>query len=124
MILVKHLLDSVEAEDGQRIWVEPIGLTLDFRDWCKIDHLLSNFGPPIELWRWYQNHPEAYEYFRAKYHEALSDSPHKQMLVDLVTVARKANFTMIHQGDDVAHNTATALHEFLNELAAYVPPEK
>jgi len=30
MIYVKHLLDAVEKTDGQRMWVEPIGLTRDF----------------------------------------------------------------------------------------------
>jgi uncharacterized protein YeaO (DUF488 family) len=123
MIQVKHLLETVEPDDGQRIWVEPIGLTIDFREWCKIDHLLSNFGPPMQLWRWYESHPQGYEYFLAKYHEALSGSPHRSMLIDLATAARTANFTLIHQGDDPEHNTATALQEFLSELQAYAPPE-
>lgn len=123
MIQVKHLLEAVEPDDGQRIWVEPIGLTLDLRDWCKVDHVLSNFGPPLHLWRWYESHPQGYEYFRAKYHEALSSSAHKSMLIDLATAARQANFTLIHQGDDPEHNTATALYEFLSELQAYAPPE-
>jgi uncharacterized protein YeaO (DUF488 family) len=123
MIQVKHLLETVEPTDGQRIWVEPIGLTLDLREWCRIDHLLSNFGPPLELWRWFEDHPQGYEYFRAKYHEALASSAHKSMLIDLVAAARRADFTLIYQGDDSEHNTATALYEFLAELEAYVPPE-
>ena len=28
MIKIKHLLDAVERDDGTRIWIEPIGLTL------------------------------------------------------------------------------------------------
>jgi uncharacterized protein YeaO (DUF488 family) len=123
MIHVKHLLEPVEPNDGQRIWVEPIGLTLDLREWCKVDHILSNFGPPMQVWRWYEDHPEGYEYFRAKYHESLTNSPHRPMLMDLVAAGRQADFTLIHQGDDSQKNTATALQEFLSELEAYAPPD-
>jgi uncharacterized protein YeaO (DUF488 family) len=124
MIQVKHLMDPVESGDGQRIWVEPIGLTLDLREWCRVDHLLNHLGPTIKLWRWFEDHPQGYEYFRAKYHEALSNSPHRRVLVDLVSASRKANFTLIHQAEDAEHNTATALLEFLSELEAHVPPEE
>ena len=37
MIKVKHLLEAVEESDGQRLWVEPIGLTKDLREWCQVD---------------------------------------------------------------------------------------
>ncbi len=123
MIQVKHLLDTVEPTDGQRIWVEPIGLTLDLREWCRIDHVLNHLGPAMKLWEWFENHPQGYEYFRAKYHQALADGPYRGAMVQLVAAARKNNFTLIHQGDDPEHNAATALHEFLSELEAYVPPE-
>lgn len=123
MIQIKHLFDAVEPGDGQRIWVEPIGLTLDLREWCKIDHVLNHLGPSMKLWEWFENHPQGYEYFRAKYHQALADGPYRGAMIQLVTAARKNNFTLIHQGDDPEHNPATALHEFLSELEAYVPPE-
>ena len=123
MIKVKHFLDPVEEDDGQRIWVEPIGLTLDLREMCRIDHVLSHLGPPMALWRWFDSHPQAYEYFRGKYHEALANTPHRKMLVDLVATARRANFTLVHQGEDPEQNTGMALYEFLSELEAFVPPE-
>jgi uncharacterized protein YeaO (DUF488 family) len=123
VIKVKHLLDTVESDDGRRIWVEPIGLTLDLQEWCKIDHLLSHLGPPKELWLWFEEHPQAYDYFRGKYHEMLGNSPYRTALIDLVSASRHRNFTLVHQGDDPEHNTAVALYEFLSELEAYVPPE-
>src|SRR5206468_4990925 len=63
MIKIKHFLDSVEKDDGQRIWVEPIGLTKDLKEMCSIDHLLSHLGPNIKLWSWFEEHPEGYDYF-------------------------------------------------------------
>jgi uncharacterized protein YeaO (DUF488 family) len=121
MILIKHLLDPVESTDGQRLWVEPIGVTLDLKEWCRVDHLLTHLGPPKRVWDWFQKHPEGYDYFRAKYHEALARGPYKDALVQLVSVAQSENFTLLHQGSDPAHNSATALYEFLSELEARLP---
>ncbi len=45
MITIKHFMDPVEKEDGNRIWVEPIGLTLDLKKWCKVNHTLCHVAP-------------------------------------------------------------------------------
>ena len=123
MIKVKHLLDTVEADDGQRLWVEPIGLTLDLREWCKVDHVLTHFGPAKELWYWFDEHPQAYDYFRGQFHEQLDNGSMRAKLLELTVAARHKNFTLLHQGDDREHNSAVALMEYLSELDAYVPPE-
>jgi uncharacterized protein YeaO (DUF488 family) len=123
VIKIKHLLDDVEEDDGQRIWIEPIGLTSDLREWCRVDFLLSHLGPTRALWKWFEQRPEGYEFFRAKYHEILAQGPYRSALLELVSAGRHENFTLIHQGEDAEHNSATALYEFLCELDAYVPPE-
>ena len=66
-------------------------------------------------------HPDGYEYFRGQYHECLSKGPYRTALQQLACAAMKENITLVHQGDDPQHNTATALHEFLSELEAYCP---
>ncbi|HVT87308.1 MAG TPA: DUF488 family protein [Tepidisphaeraceae bacterium] len=123
MIKIKHLFDAVEPDDGQRLWVEPIGLTRDLREWCAVDRLLSGIEPPIVIWRWFQEHPEGYEYFRGKYHEYLGKSKRKSGLMRLATAGLTENFTLIHQGDDPNQNSATALYEYLTELQAYRQPD-
>jgi uncharacterized protein YeaO (DUF488 family) len=123
MINVKHLFDAVEKEDGQRLWIEPIGLTLDLREWCSVNRLLGELGPPMQLWQWFQENPDGYEYFRAKYHEHLARGPRRRATMALATAALQENITLLHQGDDPNHNTATALHEYLSELQAYSRPE-
>ena len=123
MIKVKHVMDTIEDDDGQRIWVEPIGLTHDLREWCKVDHLLSHLGPPSEMADFLEEHPDDYDRFRAGYHEVLEKSAARPLLMDLVAAARHGNFTLLHHGNDPHQNTAAALHEFLAELDAYVPPE-
>jgi uncharacterized protein YeaO (DUF488 family) len=123
MIRIKHLLDPVEHADGQRIWVEPIGLTKDLSQWCAIHHVLTHLGPPMELWNWYEDHGDGYEYFRARYHEHLGKGPYRAALHALARAALNEDFTLVHQGEDLEHNTATALYEFLIELQAYKSPE-
>ena len=72
MIKVKHLMDAIEPDDGQRIWVEPVRLTSDLRDWCRVDEMLCQFGPPTALSEWFEEHQDGYDFFRAQYHEALA----------------------------------------------------
>jgi uncharacterized protein YeaO (DUF488 family) len=123
MIKIKHFAEAVEHDDGQRIWVEPIGVTRDLREWCCIDHVLCHLGPPAELAKWLEEHPAGYDYFRARYHDHLSRSQYKPALQQLASAGLKENFTLLHHSDDPQQNTATALYEFLIELSAYSEPE-
>lgn len=119
MIKVKHLMDEVEPDDGQRLWVEAIGLARDLREWCKVDHVLSHLGPSAEVSNWFEEHPDGYDYFRARYHESLGKSPYKVALQHMAKASANENFTLLHTGDDASHNSATALYEFLSELGAW-----
>src|SRR5580693_84100 len=121
MVRVKHFLEAADAGDGQRIWAEPFGLTKDLREWCQVAHVLPHLGPPRELWEWFNEHPDGYEYFRGCYHEFLNKGPYRIALQQLACAALKENVTLLHQGDDAEHNTASALYEFLSELEAYCP---
>ena len=123
MIKIKHLMDATEPDDGDRLWVEPHGLTKDLSDWCNVTHIVPHLGPPAKLSEWFEEHLDGYEFFRARYHEALSNGPYVPALKQLACIGARDNFTLLHTGDDPAHNTATALYEFLSELEAYCPPE-
>jgi uncharacterized protein YeaO (DUF488 family) len=123
MITIKHFMDPVEKTDGDRIWVEPIGLTLDLKQWCEVNHTLCHVAPPRDLWDWFIVHPDGYEFFRGRYHEWLSKSPYKPALQQLAWAAMREEITLLHQSDDPEHNSATALHEFLSELEAYCSPD-
>ncbi|HXE53419.1 MAG TPA: DUF488 family protein [Tepidisphaeraceae bacterium] len=124
MIKVKHLFDAAEADDGVRMWVEPCGLTKDLREWCKVEQVMPHLGPPKDVWDWFGEHPDGYEYFRGQYHEALGHSHYRPALQRLACAGMRENFTLLHAEDDCEHNTATALREFISELEAYCPPEQ
>src|SRR4051794_7416559 len=121
MLKAKHFLDRIEADDGPRLWVERIGLTKDFQEWCQVEHVLPHLGPPRDLSTWFAEHPDAYEDFRGRYHEWLSHCPHRTALQRLACDSLKWNFTLLHAGDDGDHNCAVALREFITELEAYCP---
>src|SRR5438046_1623254 len=109
MINVKHFMDAVEESDGRRIWVEPIGLTKELQEWCRVEHLMTHLAPPRELCDWFEEHPDGYGYFRGKYHTWLDASPYRPALRQLVKAATRENVTLLHQGDDPQQNSATAL---------------
>ena len=123
MIKVKHLLEAVDESDGQRLWVDPVGLCKDLREWCRVDHVLPHLGPPVNVWRVLEEHPDAYDYFRAQYHEHLRHSQYKVALQQLACASRRETFTLLHASEDEEHNSAVALHEFLSELESYCKPE-
>ena len=123
MIKIKHLLDTVEKDDGSRLWVEPFGLTKDFCEWCQVDHVLSHVGPPMHLWEWFEEHPDGYGYFRATYHDWLAKSKYKTALQELACAGIRNTFTLVHQGENPEQNTAVALYEFLSELGSYCKPD-
>lgn len=123
MIKAKHLLDAVEEDDGCRIWIEAIGLTRDLCEWCDVTCSWPHLGPPLELWEWFQDHPDGYEYFRGAYHEYLSHGPYLSALGHIAQHSASQNFTLLHQGDDPANNSAVALFEFLSELSSYCQPD-
>ena len=123
MIRVKHFLQPVEPEDGQRLWVEPFGLTKDLREWCKVEHVLPHLGPPRALWDWFDEHPDGYDYFRARYHGFLARSKYKPALRALAQAGMRETFTLLHASEDEDHNSAVALMEFLHELEAWTQSE-
>ncbi len=123
MFKIKHLMDAVEGDDGARLWIEAVNLTKDLRQWCQVDQVLCHLGPPSGLCDWFEEHPDGYDYFRATYHDFLSRGNYKDALRQLACAAARQNFTLLYQGDDPQHNTATALYEFLSELSSYCPPD-
>src|SRR5258706_3046029 len=123
MIKVKHFMHAREPDDGNRIWVEPVGLATNLAEWCAVDYAMPLLGPPIKLREWFEDHPGGYDFFRSCYHEALLSGPYVEALKQLASAAAHENFTLLHSGDDPLKNCAMALYEFLSELQAYCPPE-
>jgi len=119
MLKVKHFLDQVEEDDGYRMWVEPFGLTRDLQEMCRVTYCMNHLAPPMDLWEWFEQHPNGYEYFREKYHEYLDSRVYGPAIYSLATAASDMALTLLHQEDNPEQNTATALAEYLSELAEW-----
>lgn len=117
MIKVKHFMEPTESNDGPRVWVEPVRLNQDLREWCPVDEVLAMLSPPCDLWEWFADHPDEYENFRDRYHEWLSANHHHPLLQQLACGSLRGNFTLLHTGHHADRNCAAALKEFMTELA-------
>ena len=113
MIKVKHLFDPPDADDGLRIWVEPVGLTRDLQQWCDVDYVLPQLGPPLRAWDELREHPEGYDYFSAKYFAYLAQGSQRATLHQLAAYSATRALTLLHQGEDPHKNPAVVLLEFL-----------
>ena len=114
MIRVKSIFDTVEADDGVRIWVEPIGLTRDLQQWCEVDYMLPQLGPPLSIWNELHAHPDHFESFIAKYETFLVQEPRRAAFARLAMFSAARQVTLLHAGDDPHLNSAMALYEFLS----------
>ena len=123
MVSVKHFLDTIEPEDGQRIWVEPIGLTHELKDWCQVSSILSHLGPPRAIWDWFSEHPDGYDFSRIRYHALGTD----------LTGSRFSSLPATPSGRTTRCSTRamipstrprSAAIEFLAELEAYCPHDQ
>lgn len=113
MIKVKSIFDPVEADDGVRIRVEPIGLTRDLQQWCDVDYVLSELGPPLWIWNQLRAHPDHYGSFNVVYESFLSQEPRRDGVARLAVLSTIRQITLLHEGDDPELNSATALCEFV-----------
>lgn len=122
MIKVKHLMDDVEPDDGERIWVEPIGLTRDLQEWCGVHHVATGLGPPLDVWLWFERHPKDYHLFRSFYHDHLAHRRDRAGLPALAALSLHSNLTLLHQGRNPCENSAAALSEYFEAIGARVAP--
>jgi uncharacterized protein YeaO (DUF488 family) len=116
MICIKHLFDPVEAQDGERIWIEPGGLTHDLKDICQITHIMSTLGPSAELAAVFEQHPNCFDFFEDQYLEELRSSAYLTSMRGLAAASVHQTFTLIYLGDNSKENCAVVLHRFLSEL--------
>jgi len=98
MIKIKHFMDAREDDDGQRLWVEPMNLTKDLQEWCFVDHLLPHLGPPMELWEWFEEHPDGYEFFPRQVSRAPDPGRSAPASLADAKAGLNENFTLLHQG--------------------------
>jgi len=110
-IRVKRVYEKPEKDDGIRILVDrlwPRGLG---KSYVKIDLWIRDIAPSDNLRKWFGHDPGKWDEFRRRYWAELEKK--KELVNQLLEMARKSNVTLLYSASDTKHNNAVALHEFL-----------
>jgi uncharacterized protein YeaO (DUF488 family) len=108
----KRVFESAEASDGMRVLVDrmwPRGLR---KEDAHIDIWLKDIAPSPALRQWIGHDPHRWtEFKRRYYHELVS---RRQAVERLQSLAESHTVTLVYAAQDVAHNQARALAEYLS----------
>ncbi len=113
MIKTKRIYEEPKAEDGYRVLVDrlwPRGLT---REKAHVDEWLREAGPSDELRKWFHEHPDRWDEFRASYTEELMK---KGALLDKIAArGARGRVTLLFSYRDLEHNQAVVIKEFIEK---------
>ena len=111
MIKTKRVYEKAESDDGERFLVDrlwPRGVkktALAIEAWCK------DAAPSHELRHWYHHDPDRWKEFRGRYFAELREHP--EAWHPLLEAARAGTITLLYSAQEVEHNNAVALREFI-----------
>jgi uncharacterized protein YeaO (DUF488 family) len=114
-IRVKRVYDKPDKTDGQRVLVDrvwPRGLT---KEEARIDQWLKEIAPTAALRKWFGHDPARWTEFKKRYAKELNDRPEK--IEQLAREARKRTVTLLFGAQDIEHNNAVALKEYIEKRA-------
>lgn len=112
MIKTKRIYDEPKPEDGYRVLVDrlwPRGLT---RERAHVDEWLKEAGPSNDLRKWFHDHPDKWDEFRASYTEELKRKA--GILSKIASKASKGRVTLLYSFRDDQHNQAVVIKEFMD----------
>jgi uncharacterized protein YeaO (DUF488 family) len=113
-ILLKHVREEAQPEDGARVLVDrqrPRGVdesSLELRSW------LPMLGPSVELRRWFDERPSQWQLFRRQYVQELCDQKAVEALTELEAIAaEEKRLTLLTGAKDQEHSHAAILRDLL-----------
>jgi uncharacterized protein YeaO (DUF488 family) len=113
-VLLKRVYEKVEKSDGCRILVDglwPRGFT---KNELELDKWMREIAPSAETRKWYGHRPDRWEEFRRRYRRELESSPRKEMVEELVRLARSGKVTLVFAARDIERSNAAVLQEIVN----------
>jgi uncharacterized protein YeaO (DUF488 family) len=119
MIRIKRVYEEAESGDGARFLVDrlwPRGVkksSLNLTAW------LPNVAPSNDLRRWYHHELTLWDEFRRRYFSELVKNP--EAWHPLIEAIQQGSVTLLYSSQQLEHNNAVALKEFLNDR---LPTEK
>lgn len=113
MIQLKRVYEAATPADGERYLVERLWPRGIRKDALKIQAWLKDVAPSTGLRQWFQHDPARWDEFRQRYYAELEATP--AAWLPLLAAARHRTVTLVYSAQDVAHNSAIALKEFLDQ---------
>jgi uncharacterized protein YeaO (DUF488 family) len=93
-----------------RVW--PRGITkeqLGNHPWMR------ELGPSNDLRKWFSHRPERWEEFRRRYRGELNQPRQRELLDELILIARKRPLTLLYGARDTERNQAVVIKEALEQ---------
>jgi uncharacterized protein YeaO (DUF488 family) len=113
-VRIQRVYEGVPAKGSavlvDRVWPrgikkEKLGRTLWLRE----------LGPSNELRGWFGHKAERWEEFRRRYSGELDRPEQRELLEQLVELARKGSLTLLYSARDTEHNQAAVIREVVEE---------
>ena len=114
-IRTKRIYDPADPDDGFRILVDrlwPRGLT---KDAAGVNLWLKQIAPSNELRKWYRHDIALWDEFRRRYFAELDANP--DPVAEALEQVRRQPVTLLFSSKEDRYNNATALKEYLENLA-------
>lgn len=111
MIRIKRTYDQPTSADGRRILVDrlwPRGMT---KEALAMDAWLKDVTPSTGLRQWFAHRPERWDEFRRRYERELDANI--DAWAPIVEASIKGVVTLLYSAQDVAHNHAIVLRDYL-----------
>ncbi len=108
--MLKRAYESPSRNDGYRVLVDRLWPRGVAKVKAGIDLWLKDVAPSTGLRQWFAHDPEKWAEFKKRYRAELKDNP---AWIELQSLARRKDLTLVYAARDQLHNDAVALKQFL-----------
>lgn len=115
-IQVKRAYEQPGNGEGFRVLVDRVWPRGIRKDELQLDSWLKEIAPSTELRKWFGHDAERWEEFKRRYFVELAGR--RQLLANLLSMAKGGRLTLVYGAKDEQHNNAVALKIYLEALAA------
>lgn len=112
-VALKRAYDKPGGQDGSRVLVDGLWPRGIKKEDLRIDQWMRAIAPSQDLRKWYGHDPKRWKEFREKYRRELSESPRKELVRELVALARKGKLTLVFGARDTEHSNAAVIAEII-----------
>lgn len=116
---IRRAYERLGARDGIRILVDGLWPRGVSKADLKISAWEKAIAPSKALRTWYGHDPAKWPEFRKRYRKELEESPRREVLNRLISLARQGNLTLVFGTRDAEHSNAAVIAEVIrSELKA------